>query len=325
MNHRSLSLFCCLAVVTVACTSPITSTPLKPEPAHGIPSRIEFTTTPGIGANGGRATIALRVVDAFAKPVQGVSVTLASSSGTIAPEAFLSDSEGRGSAVLSAPAGAVTVTASVNGQSVTGSTIVAVQAVAVVSEPMPNPPPPPPPGASGPLSVSLSATTVEIGYGTTLTAQIAGGVPASVSWNYGDGASFTGLSGTSGHTYGAAGTYQASVRVTDTAGRSAAASTTVTVTPEPPPSYVLEMHAMPNPAAIGASVSVSVDTATRHGAPPIDTLKWDCQGNGTIDATTDGNHTFTTCRYAMAGTFTARVTAVGGSVTGTTTIAIVVR
>lgn len=146
MNYRILVLASVIgSLAAAACTSPVASTPLKAAPVHGTPATVELTASPGIGANGGRATITIRVIDAYTQPVSGVSVALTSSSGTITPEAFTSDTDGRGNAVLNAPAGVVTVTASVNGHNATRSTLVAVQPINVPPDPIPNPPPPPPP------------------------------------------------------------------------------------------------------------------------------------------------------------------------------------
>src|SRR5207244_9241583 len=96
--------------------------------------------------------------------------------------------------------------------------------------PTPSPAPAPHPRATptGPLTVTLTAADVIVGSTTILNASIKDGVPPfQVTWTFGDGASFTGSSSSSAHLYAAAGTYPASVSVTDAAGRWAAATARV--------------------------------------------------------------------------------------------------
>jgi PKD repeat protein len=93
------------------------------------------------------------------------------------------------------------------------------------------PPPPPPPGATPPsavVSASPTAGPPPLNSGFDGSASKAGTNPiASYTWNFGDGSSGTGA--TCGHLYNTAGTYTATLTVTDTQGATSNATQTINV------------------------------------------------------------------------------------------------
>ena len=128
MNCRSTIfgiLFAC-AVLAYGCAPETPIYPTPPSPQPGRPAVLELSASPMVGFNTGRATIATRVLDAYANPVKDTAVTLETTSGSISPSTIVSDESGRGTAILTAARGTVKVTASV-GPSLTMSTLVSIQ------------------------------------------------------------------------------------------------------------------------------------------------------------------------------------------------------
>lgn len=76
------------------------------------------------------------------------------------------------------------------------------------------------PTGDAPFSVGFSGSTSTVDEG-----------PGTYAWTFGDGGTATGV--TSSHTYNTAGTYTATLKVTDATGDVSTASVTVTVTPKP--------------------------------------------------------------------------------------------
>lgn len=316
-----------LAVLTSACTSPYQPDPLPAEPArtHGTPARLELTANAGVGAHAGTADLTVRVMDAFSTPVQRVSVTLEATTGSLTPTALVTDENGRGAALLSAPAGSVKVTAAIaNG--LTSSTQVAIQGTPVTPNPSPNPPPTnPTPG----LSVTLRANTVQLGSSTSFDALVTGGSSVqSVAWTFGDGATFSGVSLSTAHIYGAIGSYTAGVTVTDSDGNRASASATATVTagppppPPPPPAMTASLSAAPANVVAGGTSTLTATVNLSNGATAPTSYAWDCDGNGTVETTTATNSNI--CPYPTVGSFTPKVTATGAnaSATASTTVTV---
>ncbi|MEY9836644.1 PKD domain-containing protein [Streptacidiphilus sp. EB103A] len=102
-----------------------------------------------------------------------------------------------------------------------------------------------------PLAASASATPTsgQVPLNVSFTGTATGGTPAySYSWNFGDG-SAAGTTQNPTHTYSAAGTYTATLTVTDSAAPAKTASSTVTITASPiagaPPSAPTGLTATP--------------------------------------------------------------------------------
>lgn len=181
-------------------------------------------------------------------------------------------------------------------EGLTGSATVPV----TVTAPDPDPDPvvtaaittnPSPARGDAPLTVSFSgsSSTVEDG-------------PGTYAWNFGDGATATGV--TANHTYTNVGTYTAQLTVTDTGGRSDAKTVQVNVTePEAPNNIpVARVLTNPSPATGEAPLAVSFDgsASTIDDAPG--TYAWSF-GDGATATGATANHTYTT-----AGTYTAKLT-----------------
>jgi len=131
------------------------------------------------------------------------------------------------------------------------------------------------------------------------------GDPLTFDWNFGDGATASGAS--PNHTYNSAGTYTATVIVSDGNGGSDSASLTISAT-DPggnnPPLAVLQA----NPTAGDVPLPVSFD-ASGSSDPDGDPLTFDWNfGDGATASGASPNHT-----YDSAGTYTATVTVSDGN------------
>lgn len=234
-TQRARGLAAGLVLLASACTdgplSPVHVPPAPPPP--GVPATLQLDATPGVGSTGGRARITVRVLDVSRIPVKNVAVALESSAGTLTPASLSTDDDGRGSALLEAPAGSVTVTATI-------PTLPAASALVAMQ------PAGPPPGG---LTLQMTATTVTVGTPTQLSVEMQGGsgIVRGVSWTFGDGSRHDGSSTTITHTYPQAATYQANVVVSDTEGRFASVSNVVTVLAPPAPTPTPPNPTPPNP------------------------------------------------------------------------------
>src|SRR6185295_8892485 len=100
-----------VAVLCSAC-SPAPLPPTTPTPSvAGVPARIELSAMPGVGAAGGTAAITARVLDASAAPVAAVPIAFSADSGTLTADDPATDATGVAHAHLTAPPGAVQITA----------------------------------------------------------------------------------------------------------------------------------------------------------------------------------------------------------------------
>jgi hypothetical protein len=232
---RYLSL-CLLALFASACSfaAPLEpSPPAKPMPVIGTPATLDLGLSPGIGDQGGTATINIRVLDAYGAPVAQLGVMLTSTDGMITPSLIGTDSGGRGTARLQAAPGFVTVTASTTTGTLSRTAVVAIQPVPQ-APPTPTPAPPPTPVPElpvPPLTVTLLVNARQAGFATGFS--LATQAITSATWDFGDGGIMTTPEPFTSHVYSVAGTYTASVKVTDARGRMASASTTVTIAAAP--------------------------------------------------------------------------------------------
>jgi PKD repeat protein len=309
-----------VAVFTAACAADLPSPGVPtPLPKAGTPTTLELAITPGIGDQGGTAAIGVRVLDAFGAPVVNLAVALTSTAGTISPDQITTDGAGRGTAVLQAAPGSVTVTASIaNGP--TRSAPVAVQPLppplpAPTPAPTPTPTPEPP---RPPLTVTIFVTPQQAGQSTTFS--LATQAISSATWDFGDAATLTTTTPFASHVYGAGGSYPVTVIVRDTQGRTASASATAVIPPAPappPPPPALSVTIGCTPGTHGTTSTPCNVAATNASGQivtaSITSVAWDW-GDGSPIETTSGplaSHT-----YAQAGKFTVAATVTANGVTG---------
>ena len=214
-----------------------------------VPFQVTLGALPGSGEQAGTAIVTARVQNANGAALANVAVTFTTSAGSIAPGRVTTGADGRATATLAASDTAdVTVAAG----TLSAHSLVVVQApTAPAPSPTPTPVPPAPPTPALPvafLNVSASATTgVPLSVGVSSSA-----VGATWIWSFGDGETAQTTAFSTMHTYGAKGTYTASVSSAATS----AASATIAVTDAPVPA--------PTPAAALAAVlnctTTSADT-----------------------------------------------------------------
>lgn len=144
------------------------------------------------------------------------------------------------------------------------------------------------------------------------------GTVASYSWDFGDGNSITGPNAaTPSHSYGAAGVYTVTLRVTDTSGVSS--STTRQV-----PVGLVAAFAVTSPPPLLQGQSLNFDAGNSLASPgaTITSYAWDFGDNSAPETT--GNPT-TSHTYAQFGSYTVRLTVTDTShATATTTQVVVV-
>jgi CSLREA domain-containing protein len=158
--------------------------------------------------------------------------------------------------------------------------------------------------------VGLNATNDSptwFGSPTAFTATIGSGSNVGYTWNFGDGV--TGSGAHTSHTYGALGTYTATVTATNSISN-VVATTAVTIVEQPLSNLVATNS---SPTTIGNATQF---TATVNGTTVI--YAWDF-GDGNAGSGANPSHT-----YAAIGTYTATVTATNtlGALTATTTISV---
>lgn len=160
-----------------------------------------------------------------------------------------------------------------------------------------------------------------IGQNVTFTAvaTISNGVPLVYTWKFGDGKP-DGTGASVMHAYSAAGTYGASVSVSDGIHTAVTAPVMVTVAaPKPlPPVFSSEAAAEPNPVTVNKTVTLSA--AAAGGAGVTLTFTWSF-GDGTGNAISDS----VTHRYTVPGSYSAAVSVSDGinsAVTSTVTVTV---
>jgi hypothetical protein len=85
--------------------------------------------------------------------------------------------------------------------------------------------------------------------------------------------------------------------------------------PAPAPTYTVSLTASPASITIGSASTLTASVVQNNGAPVPSTYVWDCENDGTAEATT-ATPSYALCSFATVGTHTAKVTATGGTVTG---------
>jgi PKD repeat protein len=136
-------------------------------------------------------------------------------------------------------------------------------------------------------------------------------------WDFGDGGSST--LANPAHTYASAGSYTATLVVTDNGGLSA--SKTVAITATPPPNQTPIAHAAASPASGTAPLAVTFSSAGSYDPDgSIQSYGWTFGDGGTSTASSP-SHT-----YSAAGTFTAVLTVTDNQgATGTSSVAVSVQ
>jgi PKD repeat protein len=168
--------------------------------------------------------------------------------------------------------------------------------------------------AYGPLSASAAASpaTGDAPVNVRLTAIGSGGLPPyTYAWDLGDGTSSAVQD--PNHSYGAAGTYQAAVVVTDASGATAHATTTITVYD------ALTVSSTVTPTSGQASLAVHMSATVAGGLAPY-TVTW-AFGDGTTSTGAGADHAYSagvfdvtlTVRDAAGGSWTATVARVSAT------------
>ena len=164
-------------------------------------------------------------------------------------------------------------------------------------------------------SASVSHPATDLGVSETFSTPVASGgtAPYTYNWSFGDGSYAPDeISTTTTHAYGATGTYQANLTVTDTNGLTNTTSVTVTVVAAP----TVTAAASASPIDLGAPITF---TPTASGGTGAYTYAWSF-GDTATSTSQAPSHTF-----ATSGTFHASVTvtdAVGGTATASVTVTV---
>ncbi len=168
---------------------------------------------------------------------------------------------------------------------------------------------------STPLSASAtgSPTNGNAPLTENFTGSATGGTaPYTFSWNFGDGTTST--TQNPSHTYNAAGTFTATLTVTDSAAKTATSQVTTTVSAIGNP-LAATASATPTSGQVPLSVAFS---GTGTGGTPAYSFSWNF-GDGTTSTTQNPSHT-----YNNPGTFTATLTVTDSSAkTASSTVTVV--
>jgi hypothetical protein len=240
------------AVVLVSIGACGYKNPVQPttveQPTAGVPTRIELTANPGMGAEAGTGTISARVLDAFATALPGQTLSFSVSEGALGASSVVTDDKGTARTTITGPPGAgITISATVG--TVTQKTQIAMQSppsatlpiVPPVFPPAPPTPPAPPPQPPQPpaLTVKLTSSVGSVATaGGTITFSAAvtnlnGETITAFQWDVDDTAGFEGTStlpSRVGGPYTTAGLFTATVKVTTSTGRSATGTVSYVVT-----------------------------------------------------------------------------------------------
>ena len=211
--------------------------------------------------------------------------------------AFGDGTTGVGAAPTHAYSSRGTFTSVISADDGRGGHATASATVTIADPPPPNRPPTV--GAGGPYSGTAGSPIAFSG-----TASDPDNDPLTVTWDFGDGSSGTGLS--PAHTYSAGGSFTAVISADDGRGGHATASASVTVTTPPPPNRPPLVNAGgPYSGTAGQSIAF----AATGSDPDGDALafSWDFGDGLPAVAGAQVSHS-----YAAAGTYVATVTASDG-------------
>jgi len=175
-----------------------------------------------------------------------------------------------------------------------GQTNTASQQVDIQAAPPPNQPPQP--------AIKASNATPQVGEDVNFDASgtSAGSPITGYDWDFGDGNTGSGQLTT--HAYGAAGTYQVTLTVTDQNGLSSSATTQIDVPAPAPASKLPPIAAIAGPATADAGVTVTFDGTPSQSGSPIANYQWDF-GDGVT-----GSGSTVSYAYAQAGNYQVTLT-----------------
>src|SRR3954470_21762395 len=94
-----------LALLAVGCGVDAPTAPVTVLPKAGEPATIELSANPGVGPNGGTASITARVLDGLFATLPNQTVTFTATAGTLASQAVQTDDKGIATTTLTATPG----------------------------------------------------------------------------------------------------------------------------------------------------------------------------------------------------------------------------
>ena len=155
-----------------------------------------------------------------------------------------------------------------------------------------------PPVAKFTESATTVLTAVSITFNATSSSDPDGTI-AAYSWNFGDGATASGV--ILSHSYATAGTYTVTLKVTDNSGSTASTTATKSVQDRPP---TVTVAASPSVTTVGSTVTLTISSKDPDGTVVTTKVDW---GDGTVH-TFSGAATTDSHAYSKLGTFKVVVT-----------------
>jgi large repetitive protein len=305
-------------------TAPTATTSATPNPNE--PFSITLGVNAGSGATADHAAITAKVQGPTGVPLTGVMVTFSTTAGDLDPAQAPTGGDGISHTTLIASSGA-TATAkagTVSARAAVGTQPPATPPPTPTPTPTPNPSPAPTPP---PVSIVLnlpSAGTTAVAVSMFISAPATAG---PWTWTFGDGSTAQTSAFSTSHAYAIAGTYTVSVT-----GSGAAASGKIAISdpapgpsapPTPAPAYTVTLTATPSTVVVNTTgVTLAASVNQQFNAPPATSFTWDC-GNG-VPITNASATQVCPGPYTTIGTATAKVTATGGSVSGSASTGITV-
>src|SRR2546425_6793691 len=190
------------------------------------------------------------------------------------------------------------------------------------------PPTPQPPVAS--FSGSPTSGTAPLAVSFTDTSS---GQPTSWAWTFGDGGTSTAQNPS--HVYTAAGTYSVALTATNTVGSNTLTKTNCITVPPPPPDFTISISPAKQTVHKGGSTSYTITITPSNGFTGQVTLSVNGQPSGSTtsfsvnpvngSATSTSTLSIGTNATTKNGGYTLTITATGGGLTHTATVALQVK
>lgn len=325
LTHRLVAAAAASLLLT-GCTTHTQETPSLSGPS-GLGTSLTITVSPDTLTQDGASQSLVQVTayDSNGQPLRNVSLRAAialdgsvTDFGRLSAKSLVTDANGRASTTYTAPAPVAGVSTSVTVQilvtpsesdfsnATTRSVAIHLVPSGVIGLP------------TSPFTLDFIAPAPTVGVPAVFTATVSGtdtsSQVASVLWNFGDGATSTGL--TAQHTFSQTGTFLVTAAVMDSLGRTASTSHSVVVTQGAAPAPI----AIVSPAAPSVGQTVNFNASTTVIAPGrTATYSWDF-GDGST-----GSGVTTTHAYSAAGTYTVLLTVkLDTGAKGTTTTSVTV-
>ena len=321
------------AIALVSAAACGTSQITAPTPAGPSTSALALTmtTTPdSLNADGGsQSAIAIQASNASGGPQVGLPLRIElavagtpESCGTLSGTTIVTDSNGRATAVYTAPslplplpqctgfAGVVTIIATPTGSNFqttsSRSSSIRLTAAGTILPPAGSPTAAfiftPTPATAG-LPLRFDASSSKVGAGAT---QI-----TTYSWDFGDGTSASGK--TSTHTFTSASSYTVTLTVTNDRGLSASTTQLVAVgAPAPGTAPTPDFTVSPTSAGVSDTIFFNASTSAPGPGHTIVTFNWTF-GDGTTAAGVTTTHV-----YATAGTYVVQLSVIDEAGQGAT-------